>query len=62
MGKIEVKDKQGNPVEITEELRAQIISKAETNVNNSNLASKKDDQAMLEFLNSVLDVSIQDEA
>jgi penicillin-binding protein 1A len=62
MGKIVVQDKQGNPVEVTEELRAQIIAKAEANINSSNLESKKDDQAMLDFLNSVLDVTIQDEA
>jgi membrane peptidoglycan carboxypeptidase len=61
MGEIIVKDKEDNPVEITDSLRAQIITKADANINNSKLESKKDDQAMLEFLNSVLDVTIQDE-
>lgn len=61
MGEIKVVDSEKNPVEITESLRAQIIKKAEENINSSTLESKKDDQAMLEFLNSVLDVTIQDE-
>lgn len=61
MGEITVRDKQGESVEITEDIRTKIISKAETNINNSKLESKKDDQAMLEFLNSVLDVTIEDE-
>lgn len=61
MGAIIVKDKENNPVEITDTLQQQIITKAETNINNSDLESKKDDQAMLDFLKSVLDVTIQDE-
>jgi len=62
MGEIIVKDKAWNPSEITESLLAQILTKAETNINNSKLEGKKDDQAILEFLNSVLNVTIQDEA
>ncbi len=61
MGEIIVEDKEGNPSEITEALLAQIITKAETNINNSKLESKRDDQAILEFLNSVMNVTVQDE-
>lgn len=61
MGQILVHDDENNPVELTTGLQQQIISKVETNINNSKLGLKKDDQAMIEFLTNVLDFKISDE-
>ncbi|MDP2670378.1 MAG: hypothetical protein Q8O99_05620 [bacterium] len=58
MGDILVHDEENNPVELTTGLQQQIITKVETNINNSKLGLKKNDQAMIEFITSVLDFKV----
>lgn len=62
MGEVSIQDAEKNPVEMTDYLRSQFLTKVQANIENSRLTNQKDDQATLDFLSSILNISLQDES
>jgi len=49
MGELRVTDGAGTPIEMTEELRQAILGKIQTSINETNIAFKKQDSAIIDF-------------
>lgn len=58
MGKINVVDDENTPVELTTELNQLILEKVQQNMDNAKLAFKKSDDAIISFMQGLLDFSV----